>query len=168
MTIVGYLLNLACWKRMQERLLNQNQIWVKESWGWTAWPRKQCKQESIADVLIKFYTEKRPSHGICWHARVPCQGKHGVSSSFESFHDAIDGHEGSRLAILELKCMQKHSISLLTSQSLTSVRTCTGVGTWSSFHCAEIRNALIYHDWVKRTSSELFEAGVASVLHVSE
>lgn len=105
-------------------LLNQKQIWVKlKMWCTT---KEQWSQESIADVLIKFVRECQ-GHGRCWHVRLLCQGKHGVSSSFESFHDALDGNDRSKLAIL--KCMQKHSISLITFQSLMSVRTCTGVGT---------------------------------------
>lgn len=106
-TIVGYLLNLACWERMQVGLLNQNQIWVKikELQG----AQKQSNQDGIADVLIKFPPQKKKecqNHGICWCACMRCQSKHGVSSLFESFHDAIDGNDRSRLAILKLKCMQ--------------------------------------------------------------
>lgn len=86
------------------------------------------KKKTTADVLIKFI-RKSQGHGIRWHARRRCQGKHGVSALLKCFPDAIDGNDNSGPAILKPKCMQKHAISLLTSQSLMSVRTCTGVGT---------------------------------------
>lgn len=109
-TIVGYLLNLACWERMQVGLLNQNQIWVKSSCTKELQgAQTQSNQDSRADVLIKFLPKKKKAcqnHGICWCACMLCQSKHGVSSLFESFHDAIDGNDRSRLAILKLKCMQ--------------------------------------------------------------
>lgn len=35
-----------------------------------------------------------------------CQSKYGVSSSFESFDNAIDGNHSSRVAILKQKYMQ--------------------------------------------------------------
>lgn len=121
MTIVGYLLNLACWEGMQVRLLNQNQIWKKEKGKKKVFI--SCKNteavQSHKPCRCAYQTHtKMLAPGRSWHARKLCQSKHGVSRSVGSIRDAIDGNDWSRRAILEPKdvCKALHGEAYLSGQ----------------------------------------------------
>lgn len=98
-TIVGYLLNLACWERMYDSLLNSknkcgqnetSELCDTRTWG------KTLIKETIKDLLIKFF-EKTSNLGVClcvWGAH------HAKANTVSQVHlnshkNAVDGNDMS-------------------------------------------------------------------------
>lgn len=148
MTIVGYLLNLACWKRTQVRLLNQNQIWGKIRLGLNCKGLRSSVNKKAQQMCLSNSYKKRRKMSKPWDMLACVRAVPRQTWCLQFIWIISWCHRwtwGEPAGYFRTKMYAQHSISLLTSQSLTSVRTYTGVGTWSSFRCVEIRNVVIHH-----------------------